>query len=208
MKFVAISDTHCRHQSLKLPKADAIIHAGDFTYRGDKEEVTDFLNWFSRLKYRHKIFIAGNHDFFFERKEKEVPAIVPEGVTYLKDSGITIQGISIWGSPVTPWFYSWAFNRQRGVEIKKHWKLIPKNTDVLITHGPVYGILDTVVNEKKVGCKDLLSTVFEIKPKVHVCGHIHEGYGKMEKEGIQFINASVLNENYELTNQPVVFEVN
>ena len=185
-----------------------IIHAGDLTYKGEKQEVTDFLEWFSNLKYEHKIFVAGNHDFYFEKASKsEIEKIVPKGVTYLEDSGIIINGLQLWGSPVTPWYFNWAFNRLRGAAIKQHWNLIPDSTNLLITHGPAFGIHDVVINGTHTGCKDLLKRINEVKPAVHVCGHIHEGYGQAEKNGTKFINASVLNESYELVNKPVVFEV-
>ena len=208
MKFVAFSDSHCRHHNLRLPKGDILICAGDISYRGKKEEIVDFLEWFKIQKHKYKIFIAGNHDFFFEKaKATEIAKIVPDNIIYLKDSGVEIEGINIWGSPVTPWFFNWAFNRHRGKEIRKHWNLIPENTDLLITHGPVYGYLDQVINEEHVGCKDLLERVKEIKPKVHVCGHVHESYGTIKRGGTQFINCSVLNEMYELVNKPVAFEI-
>lgn len=207
MKFVAISDTHCRHRNLRLPRADAIIHAGDITYRGLESEVTDFLSWFSKLNYTYKIFIAGNHDFYFEKNPLRIPKLIPEGVIYLNDSGAEINGIKIWGSPVTPLFFNWAFNRQRGEALRKHWQLIPAGTDILITHGPPFGILDTVISQQHVGCRDLLQTVNTVRPKAHVYGHIHEAYGTLKRNGIQYINACLLNEAYEMVNKPVVFEV-
>lgn len=208
VKFVAISDTHCRHRNLRLPKGDVLLHAGDISHRGKKEEVVDFLEWFSGLPFAHKIFIAGNHDFYFEtQKPAAIQTLLPAGITYLNDSGVTLDGITVWGSPVTPWFFNWAFNRQRGAAINKHWKKMPEGTDVLLTHGPPFGIHDAVVNSRQVGCKDLLRRIGEVKPTVHVCGHIHEGYGSLKREGIRYINASVLNESYELVNKPVVFEI-
>ena len=48
-------------------------------------------------------------------------------IIFLNDSGCVLENIKIWGSPVQPWFYDWAFNRTRGAEIKKHWDLIPKD---------------------------------------------------------------------------------
>ena len=208
MRFVAISDTHCRHQNLKLPKGDVLLHAGDISYRGEKSEVLDFLNWFCKLPFKHKIFIAGNHDFYFEKEtQKRIQNIIPEGVNYLADSGVEINGINIWGSPVTPWFFNWAFNRKRGAPIKKHWDLIPPGTDIVLTHGPVYGIHDTVINDRHVGCQDLLATLQIIKPKVHVCGHIHEATGDVKRGGIRYINASILNESYEMVYKPVVFDL-
>lgn len=208
MKFVVISDTHCRHKSVKLPKGDVLLHAGDITYKGEKAEVIDFLSWFSKQNFTYKIFIAGNHDFYFEKNATSViESMIPENVIYLKDSGTTINGINIWGSPVTPWFYNWAFNRHRGPAINKHWKLVPPDTDILITHGPPFGILDTVVTNSHVGCKDLLKKLQDINPKYHVFGHIHEAYGKQKSGTTQFINASILNESYELVNAPQTFEL-
>lgn len=208
MKFVAISDTHCRHNNMKLPKGDVLLHAGDITYNGKKSEVIDFLGWFSRQKFTYKIFIAGNHDFYFEKADKmELNELIPQNVIYLNDSGAAIENLKIWGSPVTPWFYNWAFNCPRGTAIQKHWNLIPGNTDILLTHGPVFGILDSVINNNPAGCKNLLNKVLEVKPKAHVFGHIHESYGVTNKFGVKFINASVLNESYELINKPIVFDL-
>jgi Icc-related predicted phosphoesterase len=205
MTIVAISDTHGKHNSLSLPKGDMLIHAGDVSGRGLVQEITDFLHWFARQDYTYKIFIAGNHDFYFENAALEdVQSIIPKDVIYLNDTGVTVEGLHIWGSPITPWFYNWAFNRHRGVAIKKHWDLIPLQTDILITHGPVQGILDRTTRNDVVGCADLLAAVQNVKPKMHICGHIHESYGSIEKNGTQFVNASVLNERYQLVNSPVV----
>jgi len=208
LKFVAISDTHCRHRCLRLPKGDVLLHAGDISYRGDKKEIEDFLDWFSKLPYAHKIFIAGNHDFYFEREKASViKKLIPENVHYLKDEEINIDGIRVWGSPYTPWFFRWAFNKKRGVPLAAHWQSVPAGIDVLLTHGPVYGILDMLINEQNAGDKDLLKKVLEVKPKVHVCGHIHEAYGSVKRHGVKFINACILNEANELINKPIVFDL-
>ncbi|MCA6362749.1 MAG: metallophosphatase domain-containing protein [Bacteroidetes bacterium] len=206
MKFITISDTHGQHDKLILPPGDVIIHAGDLSKRGKEHEVKSFLDWFSSLDYTYKIFIAGNHDFLFEQyPEEKVRALIPDDVIYLNDSGVRIEGIHIWGSPVSPWFFDWAFNRQRGKDIDKHWQLIPPDTDILITHGPVFSIHDRTIRGQLVGCEDLLLKVKEIKPGVHICGHIHEAYGQVQVDDTLFINASVLDEDYVLKNEPVVF---
>jgi Icc-related predicted phosphoesterase len=208
LKFTAISDTHGKHRQLSLPSGDVLIHAGDISGRGNEVEVIDFLNWFTNQNFEHKILIAGNHDFYFEREPAEqIKKILPKNIIYLNDSGTTINNIKIWGSPITPWFYNWAFNRHRGGEIKKHWDLIPADTDILITHGPVHGILDNTNSGHRAGCEDLLNWINAIKPKFHICGHIHEAYGVIEKGETKFINASVLNERYELVNEPIIFEL-
>jgi Icc-related predicted phosphoesterase len=205
---VAISDTHCRHRSLRLPKGDVLLHAGDISYKSSQHEIEDFLDWFGSQPFSHKIFIAGNHDFYFEKqKVSAIQKLLPDGVCYLKDNSITIEGITIWGSPYTPWFYQWAFNKRRGEALARHWKNIPSQADIILTHGPVYGILDQIVNEQHAGDVDLLRKVLEVKPKVHVCGHIHESYGMLKRHGIRFINACILNESYELANKPITFEL-
>lgn len=207
MHFLAISDTRGKHRLLKnLPAADVIIHARDMNKDGLGHSLQDFLNWFSKLDYQYKIFIAGNHDFYFEQEsENYLKKIIPSNLIYLNDSGITINGINIWGSPITPWHFELAFNRKRGWEINKHWKLIPKNTDILITHGPALGILDHIGTAEQVGCRDLLRNIKRIKPKFHICGHVHEAYGVETEFDTTFINASILDEDMNMKNGPVPF---
>jgi Icc-related predicted phosphoesterase len=208
LKFVVVSDTHGQHNALSLPEADGIIHAGDVSGAGHASEVMDFLKWFSGLSYTYKIFIAGNHDFFFEDMPADtVSYFIPPDIIYLNDSGINIEGIEIWGSPVTPWFNNWAFNRVRGAPIKAHWDKIPVNTQILITHGPAWQRFDKTTSKIHVGCKDLLNRIKEIKPAFHIFGHIHETYGRLEKDGCTYINASVLDERYKLKNPPFIIEI-
>ncbi len=209
MKALAISDTHGLHHQLNLPETDLIIHAGDFTKRGTRDEVEDFMSWFSKQDATYKILIAGNHDFYMEQQSKEqVMKSIPQGIIYLDDSGVELAGIKIWGSPVQPWFYDWAFNRRPGAEIQKHWDKIPNNTEVLITHGPVYGILDQTVHGKKAGCPDLLQKIQDMPSLCfHICGHIHEAHGVLQKGATTFVNASTLNYQYQIHNKPVLFDL-
>lgn len=207
MRFVALSDTHGKH-NFDLPPGDVLLHAGDVSSRGLKSEIQRFLDWFSSLDYTYKIFIAGNHDFFFEEAPKEeIEAMIPDNLIYLNDSGVEIEGIKIWGSPIQPWFHDWAFNRKRGPEIQKHWDLIPSDSDIVITHGPAFGIHDRLVSGMPVGCEDLLPTLQRIAPKVHLCGHIHEAYGERQVGETLFLNASILNVRYEIANVPIEFEL-
>ncbi|NDV68928.1 metallophosphatase domain-containing protein [Dysgonomonas sp. 25] len=209
MKILFLSDTHEQHDKLtNLPTADMIIHGGDISNRGKKQEVDEFIDWFDGLDYKYKVFIAGNHDFYFENYTwYEIQKRLPEGMYYLCNSAIEIEGIKIWGSPITPWFLNWAFNRERGEDIMKYWKQIPEQLDILVTHGPPAGIRDRCKNGSIVGCEDLLSVIQRIKPKYHLFGHIHEGYGITESKYTTFINGSILNENYQLVNEPVRFEI-
>lgn len=207
MKIVAISDTHGQHRQLKLPPGELLIHAGDVSGRGHRQEILDFLDWFGQQDYRYKVFIAGNHDFFFERETAEtISALIPPGVIYLNDSGVEIEGLQLWGSPIQPWFFDWAFNRQRGTEIDQHWQLIPPQTDILITHGPPQGILDRTSRGEIVGCEQLLQRVQTIAPRFQIFGHIHEAYGQQRVGPTTFVNASVLNLRYQLAHAPVSLE--
>ena len=210
-KITFISDTHTKHKHLTndLPGGDILIHCGDISSRGFMTEIKNFLEWFDGVKgYEHKIFIAGNHDFGFQDNPKECAELLKNypGITYLEDNSIIIDGIKIYGSPWQPKFFNWAFNVNRGEEIAKKWEKIPQDTDILITHGPVFGILDLTNRNERVGCEDLYNKVMEIKPKVHACGHIHYSYAMKEMDGMTFINASNLGEDYLYQNDPITLD--
>jgi len=199
IKIIVISDTHGLHRGLNVPDGDILIHGGDITRKGNISEVKDFNNFIGSLPHKYKIIIAGNHDFCLENNKEEAVRHLTN-CTYLEDSGIEIEGINIWGSPWQPWFYDWAFNLQRGPEIKKKWDLIPQNTNVLITHGPPHKILDKTVRNIYAGCEELYSAIKRIKPKVHIFGHIHEGYGTFSDSETDYINASICTFNYKPVN--------
>jgi Icc-related predicted phosphoesterase len=237
MKIVAISDTHGFHERLtsnanfpnNLPYGDLLIHAGDFSSTGKKGEVEDFAEWLQMVapNYTHGVvFIAGNHDRSFDPKfnyddetRKTKPTWVVDilsniqssgNIHYLENSSINVGGINIWGSPITPWFYGdrWAFNKHRGDDIREVWDTIPTDTDIIITHGPVAYKLDfTVYDKQYVGCEDLRKAVNFIKPKLHISGHIHEGYDVDYDEHTNYVNASICTLNYEPTNKPWEIEL-
>lgn len=209
MKITFISDTHYQHHNLSLDSGDMLIHCGDFTRKGALADVASFARYLSLQDFKYKIVIAGNHDFCFEdkRKNEAEKLLTDNSIIYLNDSGISIEEIKIWGSPVQPEFFDWAFNRKRGAEIQAHWKLIPDDTDILLTHGPAFGILDLCKNGERVGCDDLLATIQRINPKIHAFGHIHESYGMMQRDGTTFINACSVNEYYRMANLPINFEI-
>lgn len=202
--LVAISDTHALHRSVAIPDGDILVHAGDITRSGDPAEVKDLNAYLGTLPHRHKIVIAGNHDFCFERDPETSRALL-SNCTYLQDEAVFIDELWIYGSPWQPWFYDWAFNLRRGAEIRAKWTLIPENTDILITHGPPYGYLDQTARGEKVGCRDLLEAVERIQPRVHIFGHIHEGYGVASNGKTHFMNACTCNLAYEPVNKPLVY---
>lgn len=193
-----ISDTHNKHKQLTLPGGDILIHAGDMSGRGHSGEILPFLDWFADQDYKYLILVPGNHDKGFEQEPARYKEECEQrGIILLNDSGIEIEGIKIWGSPITPWFHNWAFNRWPE-EILKHWDMIPEDTDILITHGPPRGILDYIPNQNlSVGCPHLLHKILKTKIKLHVFGHIHEGRGYTYEHGKMFINASTLDGTYK-----------
>lgn len=200
MKIVCISDTHTFHRDLDVPDGDVLIHSGDVSFNGEPYAYKDFDKWLGELPHKKKIIIAGNHDFNFY----EFPWL--NGIP-LNNSGIRFDGVSFYGSPITPTFSDWAFMADPGDPIKEYWDKIPKNTDVLIVHGPPLGILDETDRHQNVGCYDLLQAVKKIKPKLNVFGHIHQSYGKFEADGTIFVNASSCNEQYDPVNAPIVVEI-
>jgi Icc-related predicted phosphoesterase len=186
---VALSDTHGYHRDLEVPDGDLLIHAGDLTLSGRLEEVAVFNTFLSGLPHPHKVVIAGNHDWCFEREPERARALLT-AATYLEDEAVRVAGLKIYGSPWQPWFLDWAFNLPRGRRIAARWALIPDDTDVLVTHGPPHGIGDETYAGHSVGCEDLLDRVRQVRPHLHVFGHIHEGRGTWRREGTVFVNAS------------------
>lgn len=218
LKLWCFSDTHTKHRELEkwLPEedtCDVAVFAGDLSFRGELDKVEEFCKWLDQIQkdiFPYVVWIAGNHDLTFESDPEKVATLFPknDNIFYLNDSGCEIEGFKFWGSPVQPWFHNWAFNRYLGPDITKHWNKIPDNTDVLITHGPVYKILDKTIRGDLVGCPDLRSAILDrIKPLAHICGHIHEAYGKEEYNDIQFVNACNCDLRYNLTQKPITIEV-
>jgi len=196
MRILHLSDTHSKHHLLKnLPKADLIIHSGDATEDGTENEVLDFLNWFCDLDYRYKIFVAGNHDFCLDGKQIEG---LPENCHYLCYSGIEIEEMKFWG---IPYFLS---NELNG-DVTQLMAKTPKETDVLITHRPPYGVLDFEENTN-FGCLDLLQTVQKICPKYHLFGHVHASYGIEKSQHTIFVNASLVRKN-KIVHKPFLLEI-
>lgn len=205
MKLVCLADTHNKHHDIPIPDGDILIHAGDCTDGGTRNETNNFLQWFSSQPHQHKILVPGNHDFFFE-KQRNLATVHPD-IHLLIDEGLEIEGIKFWGSPATPDLHNWAFNRQRGSDIKKHWDLIPDDTDVLITHTPPYQILDEIDGGIHLGCEELTKSLTIVKPKVHLFGHIHQAAGSLIRDGVHHFNLSVLDKRMRVIHFPRVINL-
>lgn len=212
MKIVCISDTHTMHRECVVPDGDVLIHAGDITGKGEIRQLRDFSLWLEALPHKHKLVIAGNHDFCFANNPQACANIL-SAATYLQDDSIIINDIKFYGSPWQPWFFDWAFNFPEselvtGETAKNMWRKIPDDVDVLITHGPAYGVLDLTARGHNAGCPFLGERISSLsKLKAHVCGHIHETYGETLVNNVRFINASICNLRYSPINSPITFEI-
>ena len=206
LTIVAISDTHQLHREIEVPSGDLLIHAGDFTmFSKSASAILDFDEWLGQLTHRWKIVIPGNHEFFLESDPSKRSLI--SNATMLIDEGIEIMALKIWGSPMTP-LYGGAFGRSSERDRSNVYSRIPDDTDILITHGPPFGILDKAPGaEYHTGCKQLLEAVRRIKPMLHIFGHAHGGYGTFNTPDTLFVNAALPGEGYDLTNRPHVFRL-
>lgn len=200
MRVVCASDIHGQHGRFPVPAGDVLVLAGDLTRRGTLTELAEINTWLGTLPHRHKLIIAGNHDFGLEQDPRARELFTH--ATYLQDEGATVEGLRVWGSPWQPRFFDWAFNLDRGAPLRQRWDLIPEGTELLITHGPPRGVLDRCWDGRRVGCEDLLDAVRRLRPRLHVFGHIHESRGREAQGGTIFVNASVCTQRYKPT-QPV-----
>lgn len=224
VRAVFVSDTHNQLHKVRIPPGDVLFHCGDWTGRGNVEEVAQFNYDLGRLRndFVEIVVVAGNHDWLPQRDEARVREIITNAV-YLQDQAAEVCGLKVYGSPYQPEFMSWAFNLSRGRELREKWALIPGGLDVLVTHGPPHGILDRTLGyesvmcgkyryepPRHVGCSDLADRLKVVRPKVHAFGHIHSAYGTLrgpaENGGTLHINASICTEKYQPTNRPYVVD--
>ena len=229
MKIVLISDVHGKWNKLTIPECDLLASTGDYSFHGEKHMVKDFHAWLNKQPAKHIISVNGNHETFKDncivsrasRAEltfAEAKAIAKEvcpRVHFIGDGEtINIEGFKIFGSAVTPEFYGWAWNKKRGMEIAQEWEKIEPDTDVVLTHGPMYGFhdmvyqVDGVTPKERVGCEELYKKVMSLKNcKLHSCGHIHSGYGVRKFNDIYLVNASNCSETYRIEHEPIVIEL-
>ena len=195
MKVVCLSDTHDLHNDVQVPDGDILIHAGDITTNGAREAISNFNNWLGKLPHKYKIVTAGNHDYFAESHPLELKELLSNAI-YLCNESVEIEGVKIWASPHSPISPKFgddgAFVARRGMEIKKQWLLIPADTDILVTHCPPLGILDKNESGSNEGCDELLNIVQnQVKPRLHIFGHIHHAHGQVRVEQTVYVNASI-----------------
>ena len=191
MRILHLSDTHGLHSQIgRLPEADVIVHSGDFTHYGTEKECLDFLNWFIALPYKHKIFVVGNHDLCLYDADNIED--LPANVHFLQDRGVTVDGVRFYGTGFM------------------HYRAVPPDTQVLVTHEPPLGILD---REDSLGIGEYGST--EIRTQVlalsalrlHLFGHSHNGYGLYQENGITFSNGALMAYDIKIERAPRVIEL-
>jgi len=220
MKVCCISDMH-GNLNFEIEESDILICAGDalpchgggvWGYYGQVDFIRDsFIPWLERQPVKDIVFIAGNHDWIFEIDRKSVPKF-PTNVHYLQDEEIEVQGLRIYGTPQQPIFCNWAFNRTPE-RLEMFFDKIPEGLDILISHTAPFKIMDKVDFPNKqghFGCKVLKKRIKEVQPKYVVFGHFHGQYGIVNKKymgDITFVNASLLNEKYEMTKKPIYLEI-
>lgn len=207
MKIVTISDTHRQHRDVELPAGDVLVFAGDGEFLSDSDLI-NFNDWLSRLDYEQIIVIAGNHDFFCEKHPDEVKKHLTNAV-YLRDEQYVLpNGLSVWGSPMTETFLNWAFMETDDNLEKNYWSKIPKDTGLLLVHGPAYKHLDVgCPGHGHLGSKTLAGKIEQLEIPYVVYGHIHGGYGIEKTDKTTYINCSVLDEDYQLVNKPIVIDL-
>lgn len=206
-KIVAIADSHRQHWSIKIPKCDIFLFAGDAEINS-LIALHDFNDWLGTIKAKHKIVIGGNHDSLLELIGKEECKRLLTNCIYLENEMITVEGLKIFGSPCTPVFNDWYFMKYDS-DLKEIWDKIEKNTDILLTHTMPHGILDQVLpKEESVGSYTLLNRIKEIRPKIQIGGHLHLNGGKKYTDyKTDFYNVSLMDEQYQLVNKPTIIDI-
>lgn len=227
IRFVLISDTHTRENTLPIPDGDVLIHAGDVLFHnGDRKKsasIQQFNDWATAQRPPIRILIGGNHDQTLEDMGREKAKQAFSAGQYLQDESLLLSGIRIYGSPFSiPYWgkptHSDAFNNAKLLAG------IPDDIDILVTHGAPKGFFDVIELKKNgwlpmgyspglynVGSPDLAERVRQVRPKVHVFGHVHKPLPRVVKQdGTIYINACSVQELDPLNGDllvPIVFDM-
>lgn len=202
MRIVAVADTHLFHDELDVPDGDVFVHAGDLCRGGDLDELEIAAEWIARLPHRHKVIVAGNHDWAFVHEPARARSLF-RAMHYLEDTEVTLDGVRFYGSPWQPEFHHWAFNLPRGEPLAAVWRRIPLGVDVLVTHGPPDGIGDRSPTGGRTGCVDLRARLLEAAPRLHMFGHIHQDGGAWQHGGTLHANVTT----WECERAPTVIDI-
>ena len=207
MKITIISDTHMQHEKLGVLRGDVLIHCGDsgFGFDHSDADVDSLDDWFGRQEFDRILYVGGNHDFAIEKRARTGHQVF-RNAAYLEDAPLQYRGINFYGAPWIPELEGWAFHRP-APEIRERWELIPPETDILITHTPPHNILDRNRRGKACGCPELRKRVLDLRPRIHCFGHVHAGGGMLSLLNTTYINASLVNSQYELERKPYEVDI-
>jgi Icc-related predicted phosphoesterase len=205
IRLVLISDTHELHRELDVPDGDILIHCGDLSMMSRSlAAIEDFDEWLGELPHRVKLVVPGNHEFVLEDSGRRG---LITNATMLINESVMVMGLRIWGSPVTP-LYGAAFGLISDRDRTRLYAQIPGDTDIVITHGPPYGVLDQAPgSEYHAGCRQLLAAIERVKPRLHVFGHAHGCFGMVDTPETLFVNVALLGSDGSLSSPPVVLQM-
>ena len=205
LRIVLMSDTHEHHREVEIPRGDLLIHAGDITRHSfSSRPILDFNDWLSGLPHRHKIVVPGNHDYGFMKSSWRQ---LITNATLLINDGAEIAGLKIWGSPITTVDHG-HFGGETEQDRMRAFSLIPANLDILITHGPPFGVLDLSPDDgRHQGCSKLREAVRRTEPPLHVFGHVHGGYGVAKIGNTVYVNAALPADGYRPNKSPIVLDI-
>jgi hypothetical protein len=203
MRICIISDTHELEREVSIPPCEVLAHCGDWSFFGKSEQAMDrFCGWFAEQPARYRVITCGNHEYPVEADPlKWRRRLSDANATLLLNEGITIEGINLWASPITP-LSGGAFGLSSEAERERVFNTIPGDTDILISHIPPLGILDGGA-----GCPALRRAVIRVKPRLHCFGHVHSAYGTMPTKSVLFINASILDEEGAPSRKPILLDM-
>ncbi len=228
INIVVFSDNH-GVIDFDLPKdIDLLLIAGDITpFTGSQHSAYQRL-WFDNNflpfienKAKNIVFVAGNHDRMFEKimksnEEDSFRATLPKHIHYLRDSMIELDGLKIYGTPFTPMFCNWFFmDDENGLD--RRFSKIPENIDILLSHGPAFGLSDMISQRcdigKNCGSTTLLKHVQRVNPTYFFSGHIHSANHILSdfvynNKVTKYANVSILDEYYEPLYIPLTVPLN
>lgn len=220
MKLVFLSDVHNRIARMRIPAGDVLVITGDLTMQGTTKELIKFNADIGMIRkqggYKEVVVIAGNHDMVAEEDYYMTKSLLGNAI-YLEDEPLELYGYKWYGSPWTPYCGEWAFQFHNQDMAMRCWSKIPEDTEILLTHTPPHGTLDTEPHGFRLpsdegwpnlGDRILRDRLSKLKKlKVHAFGHIHGGHGRQVKNGITFINGASLERDYTTVQTPEVVEL-
>lgn len=223
MKIAVTSDLHGNLPTIE--ECDLLLICGDIIplelqtnmFASQDWLEGSFLPWCADCPAKKVVFIAGNHDFFFERKKGMIAEMMlpwnQDDVYYLNNEEIILDGVKIFGTPYCKIFGRWAFMREPE-RLQQYYSEIPENLDILISHdAPKIENFGVLLDNRwgpapiDAGNPWLAEAIKEKKPKYAFCGHIHSGDHNMHQvDDTILANVSYVDEDYRPTNNILYFE--